>query len=183
MVNTEGLWNAIMKNKTIQLIVAVAVVLIALFLIIALTDIDEEVAKNWDKYSTNFVVIALIIAIILLYVKPSLSAPKDPMEVLAEACKNSEWFTKKGYTIENIRKDVLFVESGRDCYLFYLRRANSNILEYVRIIYTPKVVVTDHLDMPFSNIDKRKKLGVELSTDDIKSAIERGKLEEQVREE
>ncbi len=165
MIETEakGKWYT---NKWV--IGGISIIVIGL--IFVLTDIDEKLFAQENLL--NIVIFLLLIAAALIIMRPSLILRPDPIEVLAKMCRTNA-FSHKGYHYEIIEKSSLFWESGNNCYLYNFSVPSMNIKVWALGQYFPNVVVLDLVEKEIAPAEKKKKLGMEYSIEEIKNILEK----------
>lgn len=157
----------------------VGVAAIIVFIVFAITDIDEKLFA--PENLPNLVVILLLLAVAFLVMRPTSLLRPDPMEVLAKAT-HTHAFLIKGYHFENIEKKSVFWESGNNCYYFSFHIPSVNLKVWALVNYFPSVVVLDLIEKDFAPAEKKKKLGLEWSMEEIKKLLDTQKKAEELVE-
>lgn len=178
-MNLNDISKKILANKYIFW-GGIAIVIIIIYLVITNTDLNRQLI---NPSTFNIVLLFLLIAAIFLLLSKGDMLPRpDPAAVLEWLCDNSPWMRSKGYNWEKIEKDYMWVESGKDCFFYTLSIVEETEACYLLVKLKPTWQILDHIDYKWTAVEKRRRLGLEFSVEDIKEAVDRKKAEEMVKE-
>lgn len=177
MVDFKELYTKIKSNKYIMGILAFAV-LIILYVFLVTSDVKAALQRSDVAY--GLVIILLVFAVVFLWFQPKPETLPDPIEIFKIACQTCNTFIKNGIVFEDIDKKSMHIESGMNCYYYEFDLARTFIKKYAIIKFNPSVFVSDLVSNPWSATEKRRKMGLEWSIEEIKTTIEKKNVMDQV---